>query len=633
MTAFGLGAVLTLGACGNVPTDGTRAGAGPAVSGAVRVNQAGYAGTAAKEAFLLAKGQVRRAAWKLVDTKGRTAASGRTGTSLGRWNDAYPAVYAIDFTSVKRSGTYRLKVGGTASVSSPEFVIGSAARVNGRLADQTLAFFQSQRDGRRVVPGTLLRKPSHLNDRRAAVYDWPEFTNEDGDAVKAPPKPLGVTRDVEGGWFDAGDYVKFTQTTSYAVAAMQIAARDSRAPHHSPLGREARHGLDWLDKMWDERTRTLYIQVGLGTGTEDGSVAGDHDVWRLPEADDKDDAPAHRFLKNRPVFRAGPPGSRISPNQAGRLTADFALAAQRHAKSDRRLAKRYLAKAAQIYALADTRPGRLVTVLPHSYYPETSWKDDLAFGGAELALAAQSLKDRRAGTWLAASTKWIKDYAKDAGHGTLNVYDTSALAYADLARAVRAAGKQRPARPPVGYRDLVAALKAQITTGKARADRDPFHAGAAYDDWDANSHTLGLAASARMYATLTGDRSLDRFASQQLGWVLGANAWGTSFMVGAGTTFPKCTAGQLNNLAGSTDGRPPVQVGAIINGPNSADLFEDDLGDDFWDMRPCPADGKDPYKEFTGRGSRYLDDVRAWMSSEAALDFDASGLLAFTLSR
>ncbi|MDJ0344655.1 glycoside hydrolase family 9 protein [Streptomyces sp. H10-C2] len=596
-----------------------------ATTGQVRVNQVGYDGSGTKEAFLLAKGAASGATWKLLDSHGATAATGRTGTSRGSWNAAYPAVYLIDFSAVQTSGTYHLVVSGAATGASPSFTIGSAQAVYAKPATDATAFFQAQRDGRNVIPGELNRKPAHLNDAHATVYNWPTFTSSDGDTIAKAPTKAGGTVDAEGGWFDAGDYLKFTETTTYADAALQIAARETGASPTSALGAEAQHGLDWLDKMWDGDTGTLYIQVGLGSGTASGSVVGDHDSWRLPQKDDADTA--NPFLRDRPVFRAGAPGSRISPNQAGRLAADFALGAQRYAVSDPAKAKGYLTAAAQVYALADTHPGTLVTTVPHAYYPETSWQDDLAFGGAELALAAQKLGDSRADGWLKQSATWAKAYGTTGD--TLNMYDTSALAYADLARAIKAAGQ--PAGLPVSYDTLVGNLKAQIASGQARADKDPFHAGAVYNDFDADSHTLGLATTTRLYRGLTGDTSVDRFAVQQLDWLLGANAWGTSFMVGEGSTYPQCTAGQLGNLAGSLDGKAPLETGAIVNGPNGSSQFNGGLGDYLAGMRKCPAAG-DPFGAFTGHGSRYVDDVRSWQSSEPALDMDASGLLAFYLS-
>ncbi|WP_410668823.1 glycoside hydrolase family 9 protein [Amycolatopsis sp. cmx-4-68] len=43
------------------------------------------------------------------------------------------------------------------------------------------------------------------------------------------------------------------------------------------LAKEVRFGLDWLDKMWDGRTRTLYAQVGIGTGVP-GAALGVRDL-------------------------------------------------------------------------------------------------------------------------------------------------------------------------------------------------------------------------------------------------------------------------------------------------------------------------------------------------------------------
>ncbi|WP_371480268.1 glycoside hydrolase family 9 protein [Kitasatospora sp. NBC_00315] len=599
-----------------------------ATTGQIRVNQVGYADSGAKEAFLLSKAAVTGAAWKLLDASGATVASGTTGASLGSWNTAYPAVYLIDFTGVKAGGSYRIQVSGAATGTSPAFTIGGAPALFGGLAADATTFFQSQRDGRGTVPGQLARKPAHLDDSSAAVYNWPAFTSSDGDTIKSAPTKAGTTVDVEGGWFDAGDYLKFTETASYADATLQLAARESGAAPDSALRAEAQYGLDWLDKMWDEKTRTLYIQVGLGSGTSNGSVVGDHDVWRLPEKDDADSA--HPFLKNRPVFRAAAPGAKISPNQAGRIAADFALGAQLYAATDVAKAKGYLDAAAQIYALADTAPGTLVTTVPHAYYPEDSWQDDLAFGGAELALAGQALADSRTSGWLSQGATWAKAYDATGNTDTLNMYDTAALAQAELARAVKAAGN--PGGLAIGYDALVADLKAQITGAKARADRDPFHMGAVYDDFDADSHALGLAATTRLYRNLTGDTSLNRFGVQQTDWILGANAWGTSMMVGEGSTFPHCTAGQLPNLAGSLDGARPVQLGAIVNGPNGSGQFTGGLGDYLTGMRPCPAGGTDAFSAFTGHGSTYVDDVRSWQSSEPALDMTASALLAFSLS-
>ena len=174
-------------------------------------------------------------------------------------------------------------------------------------------------------------------------------------------------------------------------------------------------------------------------------------------------------------------------------------------------------------------------------------------------------------------------------------------------------------------------LRAQLDKGVARSRKDPFGAGAVYDDFDAAPHTFGLIATARLYHALTGDGRYDAFATAQRNWALGGNPWGVSLMVGVGRDFPHCMQHVVANLSGSVNGRPPLLRGAVVNGPNDASLFSDGLGDRFDTMRPCPARG-DRYAPFTGHGSRFVDDVRSWQTVEPAIDFTAAAVLAFALS-
>jgi endoglucanase len=113
--------------------------------------------------------------------------------------------------------------------------------------------------------------------------------------------------------------------------------------------------------------------------------------------------------------------------------------------------------------------------------------------------------------------------------------------------------------------------------------------------------------------------------------VLGANAWGLSFMIGEGTTFPRCPQHSIGNLSGGPDGTRPLLVGAVVNGPNDPGLFADGLGDDQDGMVRCPSDSVDTYARFTGHGSRYVDDVRSWQTGEPALDMTGSAIIGAAL--
>ncbi len=236
------------------------------------------------------------------------------------------------------------------------------------------------------------RKPSHLQDKRASIYAPPTYVD---DELKGTLQRIGGPIDVSGGWFDAGDYLKFVDTGSY-VDAMPAVLLDRRYPSllqgsAAPLAREGRYGLDWLGKMWNERTRTLYYQVGIGNGNG-RTILGDHDFWQLPQASDrmnvKPGDPAY-YVKYRPVFAAGPPGSPISPNLAGRLAADFGLCFPALSPHRSELCGPAASKSGEtIYDLANTgNRAELLTISPHDGYPETSWRDDMELGAVELNLA------------------------------------------------------------------------------------------------------------------------------------------------------------------------------------------------------------------------------------------------------
>jgi endoglucanase len=477
------------------------------------------------------------------------------------------------------------------------------------------------------VPGALGRRPSHRNDANGTVYSDPTFL-PDGDDVIADPTltAIGGPVDVEGGWFDAGDYLKFTHTTAYGDLVLYASERALGASAPSTLDAEARFGEQWLDKMWDQSSKTLYLQVGIGSGNDAGTFVGDHDLWRLPQADDSDASPIDVYAAaHRPVFEAAAPGQPISPNLVGRVSAAFALSAQVDADGQPARAEAEYRAAVSLYAMADTTnpPDPLVTAQPNSYYPESTWHDDMELGATEIALAALKLR-HNALPYVRDATTWAADYiAADTGD-SFNLYDTSALAHTDLITAIAATA--HPAGLAVTRAELVADLRRQLDSGAADADSDVFHAGANYDEFDADSHTFGLITTEALYRAVTGDPTFSRFATQQRNWLFGANPWGASFMVGHGDADPSCMQHQVSNLAGRS------ALGAVVNGPNDKGQFAGGLGGRQDGMRKCPADGVDVYKAFTGHGSRYVDDVRSWQSSEPALDMTASAILAAAMA-
>ena len=478
-----------------------------------------------------------------------------------------------------------------------------------------MAFDQNQRDGDQQVAGPLDRQPAHLNDAQAGVYAWPHMVRGEDVITDPDLTRIGGPVDVEGGWADAGDYLKFTHSSAYNDVVLFSSARllGERAP--SQLVDEARYGLEWLDKMWDEQSGTLHLQVGVGSGNRQGTFAGDHDLWRLPQADDANTDPHYRYVAHRPVLDAAPAGEPISPNLAGRVSAAFALGAQQ--EPDPARARELLHEAQTLFARADTAtpPRQLVTALPHAFYPESVWQDDMELGAAEIARAAQRLGEP-ASEYVVAAAHWAKRYLKVRSSDTLNLYDVGALAHASLADAMAAV----PHGPlELGRQRLTKDIARQVRLGVHQARQGPFGAPVDVTEFDANSHSFGLVATVALYQRLTGSHRFRGFATNVRTWLLGGNPWGVSAMVGIGSSYPRCMQHQVANLAEAPD------LGAVVNGPNGAGNFEGGLGGFQDAMRHC---SRPSYRAFDGQGSRYVDDVRAWQTDEPALDMTAAAILA-----
>jgi endoglucanase len=599
----------------------------------VRVNQVGYPIDASKRAYVMARVAETGATFAVRDDDGEVVYSAPIGDNLGSWSTRYPFVYALDFTGVKDPGTYSITVDGPRDAASPAFAIAHGSALYRRPLANALAFYQNERDGKHFIPSDLRTAPAHLNDAHAMTYLTPQ-TDADG-FFQGDLAPLGTRIDASGGWWDAGDYPKFVETTSYTVDLLLAGVRDfpgsmGSGAADSNFTAEAKFGTDWLGRMWDDSTRTLYYQVGIGEGND--TTVGDHDIWRLPQADDTYGGtdPQYRYIRNRPVFRAAQSGSPVSPNIAGRDAAAFALCYQVFRQIDPAYAARCLRMAEHIYALADRSPsGDLLTVVPFDFYGETEWRDDLELGATELARALMDgtppagLPHADADFYLRDAAHWANAYINGPNDAadTLNLYDVSGFAHYELYRAFVKAGS--PGGLEVTKAALLADLKKQLDSALAQAGTDPFQFGFLWATYDTTSHGAGLAVMASEYDQLTGTHAYADWSSRWLSNILGANAWGTSLIVGDGSTYPDCMQHQVANLAGSLDGSPPILAGAAVEGPNSFSATGTVDG-----MKPCPPGGGNVFKQFNSTAV-YKDNVEAYSNVEPAIDLTASSPLAF----
>jgi endoglucanase len=689
----------------------------------VRVNQVGYeAGATPFRAYLMSTETVNRAGFKVVNSKGVTSYSGPVGTLLGKWGHSKKVtynVYALDF-NVPGGDLYAISVSGVKE-DSPRFAVDEPEALYSGLLLNTLFFYETERDGANFIPNALRTGPGHMKDENARVYATPALDQND-DVDNIPPTPPLVSAqlpniDASGGWWDAGDYMKYVETVSYTTALLQVGIRDfpnqmgasapinpaappgavsyagrsgPGAPVSSDFTGEAKFGINWLMKMWDDKTQTLYYQVDnsqdwdyYGEGNPSsatGNCGGtyptpyclitEYDIWTLPQAADNFEEPGDPrpcdayttfFICYRAVFLAGPAGSPISPNLAGRLAADFALCYQLNRNTNRSRANQCLKNAEDIFALADTSfpdpaptvgsgtcTNCLLTIAPFDGYPESVWEDDMELGATELYFALQSAagaKDLPAGLPHANSLDYLQQAAQfarnyitniyDAGYtDTLNLYDVSGLAHFELYRALQMAGNPRGLAVSQG--SIRKQFLQQVGDAIAQAGSDPWGFGYQWSYGDTTSHGAGLSVMASEAYYLTQSKKYDTYSQRWLANILGANVWGSSFIVGDGSTFPNCIQHQVANLVGALDGSSggtPVLWGAAVEGPDS--YASSGLLDG---MNLCPANGVDTFRKFNGNAGAfnpsqvavYQDNMQSYSTTEPAIDLTSTSFLMWS---
>ena len=477
--------------------------------------------------------------------------------------------------------------------------------------------------------------------------------------------------------------MKYVETISYTVALQEIGVRDfpnqmgANAPHNPPpppasisyagnaagppsspdFTAEAEFGIRFLLKMWDDKSSTLYYQVGNSQDWVNFSYLSDYDIWRLPQADDTWDGCSSdaTFICHRPVFVAGPAGSPISPNLAGRLAAGFAVCYQLNRTSKPDLANQCLKSAEDIFALADTSfaepapsvdggtctTGCLLTILPFDGYGETVWSDDMELGATELYLALESadkpanlpagLPQTNPMFYLKQAAQYAQNYINKVynigGADTLNLYDVSGLAHFELFRAIKLAGN--PSGLAIGQTAIKNQFLKQVGDAITQAGNDPWGFGNSWNG-DTTSHGAGISVMASQAHYLTNSAQYDTYSERWLANILGANAWGSSFIVGNGSTFPNCIQHQVANLTGAlngTSGGTPVLWGAASEGP----AFGATAGA-LDGMLKCPADGGNAFKVFDDPSipAIYKDNVQSYSTTEPAIDLTATSFLMWS---
>jgi endoglucanase len=566
----------------SLPTGG--GGGGAKARYEVRYDQCGYPPDTERFAVVLSQGMAPPG-YRIYDATQRVIARGTAGPRLLKTTSRAGKPLTGDRIELAAltSGSYMLELD-DGSRTGP-IIVGK--NVYASILPAITSFLGVQRCGP-TVKSVSMHEPCHLYGSLDGAHSGDGVAVNDGDV---PPYHESRRVDVEGGWHDAGDYLKFVGTTAYMLAVDLMALRD----HGAALGEagkglatELRWGLDWLLKMI--AGAEPYHQVG---------GEGDHDPgWRLPEDDTKTPIPAY---DRRPLFRMATGRGR---NLLGRSAAAFAFGSQVYA-ADAPYAQRLIAAARSAYALARTRPG-IQNPDPPDFYGEKSADDDLVLGAAALARATGE-----AGYARDAFT-FAQQLSPRAGT-PIGWESVDALALLEAARIFAAGSVERSLlsrRLEALAAPIAATANAPIGPGGAFGYALPTFGNGSL------AESLGAAATCLAARRLNGAAECAVVGRRQLHWLLGENPFGLSFVVGLGKESPRNIHHSLAQAAHVTI------PGAIVGGPTALRTLNQSR------LPPPATDGV--YSAWSTDDLLYEDEASDYVCNEPAIDFSAA--LVFTLA-
>ncbi|MFL5576321.1 MAG: glycoside hydrolase family 9 protein [Gemmatimonadaceae bacterium] len=559
----------------------------------IRVNQVGYLPDAPKVAVLCALDSadagLRGATFVVRDAAtGRVVLGPRRATSGGGFGPC-AATLRLDFSAVRAPGRYVVETGGA---RSPAVRVGADVWAGG--ADTLLRYMRQQRSGY----NPFFRDSVHRRDGNVV--------DDTGRVVKFQP--------VSGGWADAADYLQYVATSATATYDMLAAYRDHPRPFADAFGadglpgadgtadvlNEARHGLDWLLRMFPSDTE-LYNQLGDDR---------DHSYLDLPTTDSADYGWGKG--RERPVYpcTGRPQGlfghrnrSTGYASTAGKYAAAFALAARVYAPRDPALARLLRAKAAAAYALGRKHPGVCQTAPGRApyFYEEENWVDDMELAAAELHALTGAARYRREAAEYAARepvTPWM-------GADTARHYQWYPWHNRGHHALWRTGGPAERAAAAGYYRRGLEAVA-------RRADANGFRIGVPFI-WCSNDLVTSFATQARLYRRMTGDRRFVAYEQAAIDWLFGTNPWGTSMVIGypRGGTWARSPHSVVAMQFG-----PESQTGGLVDGPVKRSIFES--------LRGIALRDADEYARFNTGAVVYHDDAGDYSTNEPIMDGTAS---------
>nr|4ZG8_A Chain A, Endoglucanase [Perinereis brevicirris]4ZG8_B Chain B, Endoglucanase [Perinereis brevicirris]4ZH5_A Chain A, Endoglucanase [Perinereis brevicirris]4ZH5_B Chain B, Endoglucanase [Perinereis brevicirris] len=356
--------------------------------------------------------------------------------------------------------------------------------------------------------------------------------------------------DLTGGWYDAGDHVKFGLPMAWTATTLiwgMIDLANGYGGDRNDAMQSVRWALDYFMKC-HVSDNELYGQVGDGHA--------DHAYWGRPE----------EMTMDRPAWSLTPsaPGSDLAGETAAALAAGSIL----FSDSDASYANQLLDHARTIYDFAYNNRGIYSESIPNAadFYRSSAYEDELCWGALWLyrATGEQDYMDK-ANEFLPQGRPWAFSWdSKEAGSLVLLTSFGNSNARAQLEDFLQSwfpGGDIHYTPLGLAWRDTWGSLR-----------------------YSANSAFIALLAAEEGVLT----SQARTFARAQLDYMLGST--GRSFVVGFGTNpplRPHHRAASCPDMPAScgwdqaSDPAPNPQVldGALVGGPDDQDNYNDDRQD------------------------------------------------------
>jgi endoglucanase len=390
-----------------------------------------------------------------------------------------------------------------------------------------------------------------------------------GDSRLADGADVGL--DLSGGWYDAGDHVKFGfpmagTATVLAWGLVEFEAGYKTAGQQDAMLRNLRFVNDYFIKAHPS-PNVLYGQVG------NGSI--DHSWW----------GPVEVYPRAAPAYKID--GNCGGSDLAAETAAAMAAASIVFKASDAAYAAKLLTHARQLYAFADSKRQKYSECITDAAGFYNSWSgyiDELAWGAVWLhrATGEQAFLDK-AESFV---TTGAGGFGAEGQSGLLPykwTHDWDSKHYGTYVLLARLTGKQK-------YTDAIERNLAYWTTGTASGERVTYTPGglAWLSQWGSLRYAMNESLVAMIYANDVADTAKKEryrnFAFSQLNYALGANPRSSSYLIGFGANPPQHPHHRTAHGSWADSQSEPathrhVLYGALVGGPNASDAYTDSISD------------------------------------------------------